>query len=127
MSDPEITALREVIAKRVRSDDIGQRRRDIDERQRLQAAGGCYRQACYRQRAGGVDIDARCRPIKAILYLHGGGYVVGSLDSHRHVAAEAGRAARARTLALDYRLAPEHPFPGGRTRSPIANSSCGRH
>ena len=32
MSDPEITALREVIAKRVRSDDIGQRRRDIDER-----------------------------------------------------------------------------------------------
>jgi epsilon-lactone hydrolase len=37
--------------------------------------------------------------------------VIGSLDSHRHVAAEAGRAARARTLALDYRLAPEHPFP----------------
>jgi epsilon-lactone hydrolase len=48
---------------------------------------------------------------KVILYLHGGGYVIGSLDSHRHLVAEGGRAAGARTLALDYRLAPEHPFP----------------
>ena len=47
----------------------------------------------------------------AILYLHGGGYVIGSLDSHRHVAAEVGRASGARTLAVDYRLAPEYPFP----------------
>ena len=48
---------------------------------------------------------------KAVLYLHGGGYVIGSLDSHRHLVAEMGRAARARALAIDYRLAPEHPFP----------------
>ena len=47
----------------------------------------------------------------ALLYLHGGGYVIGSLDSHRHLAAEAGRAAGIAALALDYRLAPEHPFP----------------
>jgi len=47
----------------------------------------------------------------ALLYVHGGGYVIGSLDSHRHVVSEAGRAARAWALALDYRLAPEHPFP----------------
>jgi acetyl esterase/lipase len=47
----------------------------------------------------------------AILYLHGGGYVIGSLDSHRHLVSEAGRAAGAWVLALDYRLAPEHPFP----------------
>lgn len=46
-----------------------------------------------------------------ILFLHGGGYVSGSLTSHRHMVAQAGRAARARTFALDYRLAPEHPFP----------------
>ena len=43
--------------------------------------------------------------------LHGGGYVIGSLDSHRHLVAEVGRAAGCWALALDYRLAPEHPFP----------------
>ena len=47
----------------------------------------------------------------ALLYVHGGGYVIGSLDSHRHLVSEAGRAAKAWALALDYRLAPEHPFP----------------
>jgi monoterpene epsilon-lactone hydrolase len=46
-----------------------------------------------------------------ILYLHGGGYVICSLESHRHLVAEVGRAAGTRTLAIDYRLAPEHPFP----------------
>jgi epsilon-lactone hydrolase len=46
-----------------------------------------------------------------VLFLHGGGYVIGSLDSHRHMISEMGRAARARTLAIDYRLAPEYPFP----------------
>ena len=113
MSDPEITALREVIAKRVRSDDIGLRRRDIDAR------GKQYRLPVdvivEPVTANGVKAEWTATPdadrSKAILYLHGGGYVIGSLDSHRHVAAEAGRAARARTLALDYRLAPEHPFP----------------
>jgi acetyl esterase/lipase len=50
-------------------------------------------------------------PSSAILYLHGGGYVLGSLQSHRHVAIEVGRAAGCRTLAVGYRLAPEHPFP----------------
>ena len=50
-------------------------------------------------------------PSSAILYLHGGGYVICSLDSHRHLVAEVGRAAGTRTLAIDYRLAPEHPFP----------------
>lgn len=48
---------------------------------------------------------------RVILYLHGGGYVIGSLASHRNLVAELGRAARTRTLALDYRLAPEAPFP----------------
>ena len=46
-----------------------------------------------------------------LLFLHGGGYVSGSLDSHRGMVAEAGRLAGMRTLALGYRLAPEHAFP----------------
>jgi len=48
-----------------------------------------------------------------VLYLHGGGYVIGSPRSHRHLAAAIARAAGTRALLLDYRLAPEHPFPGG--------------
>jgi len=55
--------------------------------------------------APGADQD------RAVLYLHGGGYVIGSLDSHRHVASEIARDLGARTLALHYRLAPENPFP----------------
>jgi epsilon-lactone hydrolase len=48
---------------------------------------------------------------EVILYLHGGGYAWGSLKSHRHLVSEVGRAATMRTLAVDYRRAPEFPFP----------------
>jgi monoterpene epsilon-lactone hydrolase len=51
------------------------------------------------------------RPDAAVLYLHGGGYVIGSPRSHRHLAAAIARAAGTPALLLDYRLAPEHPFP----------------
>jgi monoterpene epsilon-lactone hydrolase len=46
-----------------------------------------------------------------LLFFHGGGYCSGSIASHRRLVSEAGRAARTRTLAVGYRLAPEHPFP----------------
>jgi epsilon-lactone hydrolase len=113
MSDPEIAALRETIAKRVRSDDIAQRRRDIDARglaYRLPAdikAEPVAANGVRSEWTSSPDAD----PSRVVLYVHGGGYVIGSLDSHRHMVAEIGRAARARTLAIDYRLAPEHPFP----------------
>jgi monoterpene epsilon-lactone hydrolase len=48
---------------------------------------------------------------RAILYLHGGGYIMGSINTHRELIARLSKAAQARILALDYRLAPEHPFP----------------
>jgi len=48
---------------------------------------------------------------KAVLYLHGGGYVIGGLDTHRELASRLARACRSRVLLVDYRLAPEHPFP----------------
>jgi len=47
----------------------------------------------------------------ALLYLHGGGYVICSPDTHRPTAARIALAAGARVLLLDYRLAPENPFP----------------
>jgi len=48
---------------------------------------------------------------RAILYLHGGGYVIGSINTHRALAGEVSRAAQAAVLLIEYRLAPEHPFP----------------
>ena len=48
---------------------------------------------------------------RVVLYLHGGGYVMGSVRTHRGLAARISRAAKARVLLVDYRLAPEHPFP----------------
>ncbi len=48
---------------------------------------------------------------RAVLYLHGGGYIMGSLNTHRDLMGRISRAAQARVLGLDYRLAPEHPFP----------------
>ncbi|HZC47002.1 MAG TPA: alpha/beta hydrolase fold domain-containing protein, partial [Candidatus Acidoferrum sp.] len=76
-----------------------------------------------------VAADVKCEPVtagdikaewltapgadssRAVLYLHGGGYVVGSINSHRDLAARISRAAKARVLLIDYRLAPENPFP----------------
>lgn len=46
-----------------------------------------------------------------ILYFHGGGYVLGSAQSYRELLARIARTCGVRVLAIDYRLAPEHPFP----------------
>jgi acetyl esterase/lipase len=48
---------------------------------------------------------------RVLIFFHGGGYCSGSILSHRRMVTEAGRAAGTRTLAVGYRLAPEHPFP----------------
>jgi monoterpene epsilon-lactone hydrolase len=76
-----------------------------------------------------LPTDVRCEPVDAggitaewittpgvntervICYLHGGGYVLGSINTHRELASRLSRAASARVLILDYRLAPENPFP----------------
>ena len=50
-------------------------------------------------------------PSRLLMFFHGGGYCSGSIQSHRRLVTEAGRAAGIRTLAVGYRLAPENPFP----------------
>jgi monoterpene epsilon-lactone hydrolase len=50
-------------------------------------------------------------PSRVLLFFHGGGYCSGSILSHRRMVTEAGRAGGVRTLAVGFRLAPEHPFP----------------
>jgi acetyl esterase len=54
--------------------------------------------------AGGV-------PAPLLVYFHGGGWVIGGLDTHDGVCRFLGAAAGVAVLAIDYRLAPEHPFP----------------
>jgi acetyl esterase/lipase len=65
--------------------------------------------------AGGVPAEwvsvAGAPGDAVLLYLHGGGYCIGSINTHRGMAARLAEACRARALNLDYRLAPEHPHP----------------
>ena len=70
---------------------------------------------CEPVSAGGVKAEWVTAPGadagRAVLYLHGGGYVIGSINTHRDLGARISRASKARVLMIDYRLAPEHPFP----------------
>ena len=65
--------------------------------------------------AGGVAAEWIVAPEaqdgRVLLYFHGGGYVFGSMRTHRVMLAHISRAAQARVLGLEYRLAPEFPFP----------------
>jgi epsilon-lactone hydrolase len=65
-------------------------------------------------RAGGVSSLIVSPPDEGeatVLYLHGGGHMLGSAFGYRHLAGALALAAGARTIVPDYRLAPEHPFP----------------
>jgi acetyl esterase/lipase len=57
--------------------------------------------------------DAPSEPKATILYLHGGGYVLGASATRRNLASRLAIAAGAQALVPEYRLAPEHPFPAG--------------
>ncbi len=60
---------------------------------------------------GEWSIAPNSDPSRVLMFFHGGGYCSGSIVSHRRMVTEAGRAAGMRTLAIAYRLAPEHRFP----------------
>ena len=70
---------------------------------------------CEPVNAGGVSAEWIAAPgaqsDRVILYLHGGGYVTGSINTHRAMVARIARASKGRALLIDYRLAPENPFP----------------
>ena len=113
MSTSEIDAVRDLLRSRPRPVGWAERR------ERLDAVGSASPLAedirLEPVEAGGVPAEWSLAPgsdpSKALLFFHGGGYCSGSIASHRGLVTEVGRAANVRTLAVGYRLAPEHPFP----------------
>ena len=70
---------------------------------------------CEPVQMGGVPAEWISAPgaseNRILFYLHGGGYNIGSLNTHREMISRLARASGARALSVDYRLAPEHPHP----------------
>lgn len=95
------------------SHDVGQTRTRFEEMATF--LGGAPDAKCEKVDAGGVPSEWVAAPgfdeRRAILYLHGGGYAIGSINTHRRLAYDISAASGARVLVIDYRLAPEHPFP----------------
>jgi len=109
----DIDRIRELLASKPRPTSWAERRERINE------VGSTWPVAaditCTPAEFGGVKGEWTSAPdsdpARVLLFFHGGGFCSGSVTSHRRLASEAGRAAGARCLAIDYRLAPEHPFP----------------
>jgi acetyl esterase/lipase len=113
MDESEIDAVRALLSAKPRPVGWAERRERIDE------VGACWPVADDVELAA-VDLDGvpgewssvpGSDASRVLLFFHGGGYCSGSIRSHRRMVTEAGRAAGVRTLAVGYRLAPEHPFP----------------
>jgi len=96
-ADLDVAAMREGIAQRAQSRPRGP---EMDSVIDLEVAGRPAR--LYRPTAGTVPL---------VVYLHGGGWTIGSLDSHDRMCRRLADGSGAAVLALDYRLAPEHPWP----------------
>ena len=67
--------------------------------------------------AGGVPVRIytadEAPSYRLIVYLHGGAFFLGSLDTHDHVARSLAKETGCKVVSVGYRLAPEHPFPAG--------------
>jgi monoterpene epsilon-lactone hydrolase len=109
----EIDVVRAMLASRPRPASLAERRRRLDDLGTQYSLSADARVETVT--ANGVSAEwtmtPAADPARVLMFLHGGGYISGSLSSHRHMVVQAGREAGVRTLALGYRLAPEHPFP----------------
>jgi acetyl esterase/lipase len=112
MPGSDIEAVRALLREKARPDGWVERRARLDE-VGAQPIGDDI--ALEPESVDGLALEwslARgSDPSRVLLFFHGGGYCSGSIASHRGMVTAAGRAAGARTLAVGYRLAPEHPFP----------------
>jgi epsilon-lactone hydrolase len=113
MAQSEIDAIRTLLGAKPRPVGWEERRRRIDEIGSTWPVAGDVKleSADFDGVPGEWSIAPGSDPSRLLIFFHGGGYCSGSIWSHRRLVSEAGRAAAARTLAIAYRHAPEHPFP----------------
>jgi acetyl esterase/lipase len=113
MSQNGIDSIRTLLSSKPRPIGWAERRQRLDDVGSIWPVADDVKLAAVD--AGGVPGEWSIVPgsdtSRALLFFHGGGYCSGSIRSHRRMVSEAGRAAGIRTLAIGYRLAPEHPFP----------------
>jgi acetyl esterase/lipase len=113
MAKSEIDAIRALLSAKPRPVGWDERRQRLDEVGSVWPVADDV--ALTPVDAGGVPGEWSSVPGsdggRVLLFFHGGGYCSGSIRSHRRLVSEAGRAAGMRTLAIGYRLAPEHRFP----------------
>lgn len=109
----EINAVRELLTSKPRPAGWDERRARLDEVGSVWPIADDIRceDVVFDGLAAEWSLAPRSDKDKVLLFFHGGGYCSGSLKSHRRMVTEAGRAMGMRTLAIDYRRAPEHPFP----------------
>jgi monoterpene epsilon-lactone hydrolase len=113
MAQSEIDAVRHLRGSKPRPVGWAERRQRLDEvGATWPIAGDIKRDAVDLDGVPGEwSIVPGSDASRVLLFFHGGGYCSGSIVSHRSMVTEAGRAAGVRTLAVGFRLAPEHPFP----------------
>jgi monoterpene epsilon-lactone hydrolase len=113
MGQSEIDAVRALLTAKPRPVGWAERRARLDEVGSVWPVAGdvTFEAADLDGVPGEFSIVPGSDASRVLMFFHGGGYCSGSILSHRRLVTEAGRAAGARTLAVGYRLAPEHPFP----------------
>jgi epsilon-lactone hydrolase len=113
MAPHGIASLREYLAGLPKSESVAERRAMYDRAEKVFTLPPetAVEPVTTRGVPGEWIRPAGARTDAALLYLHGGGYVIGSPRSHRHLAEAIARAAGIACLLPDYRLAPEHAFP----------------
>ena len=113
MAHSEIDAIRALLTSKPRPIGWAQRRQRIEEVGSVWPAADDVTLTAVD--CGGMPGEWSLAPgsdaSRVLMYFHGGGYCSGSILSHRRLVTEAGRAMQVRTLAVGYRLAPEHPYP----------------
>lgn len=113
MDTSEIDAIRQLLTSKPRPVGWAERRQRIDEVGSTWPPAGDIALEAFDLDGvpGEFSIAPGSDASRVLLYFHGGGYCSGSIRSHRRLVTEAGRAGGVRTLAVQYRLAPEHPYP----------------